>query len=707
MKTHKILKRLHLYLSIAMLAFSFSLLPQNALGMHGKFHLNQIDVLIQKYGMPLLIDVIFSTQNGSITIFYKDLIIEKFPEKPSEFLVNAETIAQDLKRLNLDLIDFENHLKKMKTKSHSPAHKHIQLKAKSNEKEGSKKRLEILYQKQLRSKNRLNLSVDRRVQNNLRRITSISEKLLYASQQAHIKSVAELIEKGADVNCQDENGVTPLMEVANYRHYSSDSQSPLKVAILLIKAGADINAQKNHKRSAISLAIEMGRVDMAELLLREGATVENEEPRVISLVTNRKKEMLRWLVHVGVGLEFRSLGRTPLLWALKDYHHPTIGRLLVHLGADLCVVDDQEQTALMYSLENKDINIFRTILDRCGEDAVTKRSTNKSTVLHIAVSKLKQGHTALLLGAGADIKAKDLHGRTPLHLTAKNRDKYRVQKSIATAKLLLDAGAPVNATDSNGNTPLILAAEYGLPEYIGFLFENGADLLKINKTNMSAAFVMATRGRSAALQEILKIGKETGNTKPLLKDRTPLIAEAIARNNPEAAMVLISCGADIEKRTRSGDTPLIMAAGRNEAFSVAKYLIEKGANINAQNNAKESALMVSIMRQTYDISSLLIENGANIELLDQNGQSAMHWAAKWTNIHVQNRLIKLNIDLNGQDKFGVTPLMVADNLAVARVLVNAGANTELKDKRERTALDHAKLMHRNKIVSFLQKEDEQ
>jgi ankyrin repeat protein len=58
---------------------------------------------------------------------------------------------------------------------------------------------------------------------------------------------------------------------------------------------------------------------------------------------------------------------------------------------------------------------------------------------HIELAKL-------LLERGADVKAKDNDGYTPLHLAS-------ISNYIELAKLLLDRGADVNAKDNEGRTP--------------------------------------------------------------------------------------------------------------------------------------------------------------------------------------------------------------------------------------------------------------
>ena len=111
----------------------------------------------------------------------------------------------------------------------------------------------------------------------------------------------------------------------------------------------------------------------------------------------------------------------------------------------------------------------------------------------------------------------------------------------------------------------------------------------------------------------------------------------------------------------------------------------------------------------------LIEHGANFKSLDAKGRSALHHFRAWWTIGYKEstihgdipgnasryfrRLAELGLDVNLQDKNGLTPLMnAALNLnsnfvgcspEAIRLLLSLGANPSLKDIKGMSALDYA------------------
>jgi len=96
------------------------------------------------------------------------------------------------------------------------------------------------------------------------------------------------------------------------------------------------------------------------------------------------------------------------------------------------------------------------------------RTTNWDDELFVAARNGDSIKVQTLLEKGANPKAEDDDGWTPLHWAA-----YRGHVEIV--KLLLERGANPNAKNNNGWTPLHIAAHEGHVEIVKILLERGAD----------------------------------------------------------------------------------------------------------------------------------------------------------------------------------------------------------------------------------------
>lgn len=91
----------------------------------------------------------------------------------------------------------------------------------------------------------------------------INEDLFKAVKKGNIARVAELINKGADINAKDNDGKTALIYAADKGH--------TEIATLLIDKGANVNAKSNGGKTALMLARAIGHEDIVQLLKAHGA----------------------------------------------------------------------------------------------------------------------------------------------------------------------------------------------------------------------------------------------------------------------------------------------------------------------------------------------------------------------------------------------------------------------------------------------------
>jgi ankyrin repeat protein len=102
-----------------------------------------------------------------------------------------------------------------------------------------------------------------------------------------------------------------------------------------------------------------------------------------------------------------------------------------------------------------------------------------------------------LLDRGADVKAKDEWGQTPLHRAS-------IENHIETAKLLIEAGADVKAKDKWGATPLHWASVKNSIELAVLLIEKGADVGAKDNDGWTPLYVAHSDGMKTLLKKYMK-----------------------------------------------------------------------------------------------------------------------------------------------------------------------------------------------------------
>jgi ankyrin repeat protein len=99
---------------------------------------------------------------------------------------------------------------------------------------------------------------------------------------------------------------------------------------------------------------------------------------------------------------------------------------------------------------------------------------------------------------------------------------------------------------------------------------------------------------------------------------------------------------------------------KDKRLPVARFLLEKGADVNAQAKDGISPLMLAAVSGQPDMVKLLLEKGAKVGLTDERGWTALSWACKWgEDVESVEALLAGGADLNQSTDKGETPLAMA------------------------------------------------
>jgi len=108
-------------------------------------------------------------------------------------------------------------------------------------------------------------------------------------------------------------------------------------------------------------------------------------------------------------------------------------------------------------------------------------------------------------------------------------------------------------------------------------------------------------------------------------------------NYLNAARFLIDKGANVNAKDLLDQTPLHRAVGYGKNNIVA-LLLEKGAEVNAKDNCKYTPLHWAANKGYKDITVLLIGKGANVNAVSKFGETPTDWAAQYGHSEIADLL---------------------------------------------------------------------
>jgi ankyrin repeat protein len=383
--------------------------------------------------------------------------------------------------------------------------------------------------------------------------------------------------------------------------------------------------------------------------------IENSQEALFKRAAQGDDDSVRLLLRAGHSPDAveKYTGRTPLMYAAEQ-GHLTVVQTLISGKANVNA-----------RIEAK---TFRSGLPLPGWESSSVRPAPGWTPLMFAVNKQHLEIVRTLLKAGADVNAQGDRNRsnawndaTPLLLAAQNGN-------AEIARLLIEAGADVNASDLAGRTPLMLARNV----------------------------------------EILKLLQRAGvNLNARNADGTTALWRAVGLVDERMIRFLIQAGADVNAKDRSGQ-PVLMAARGN----AARILIEAGADVNATDpQGRTTAMRMAqdgryngAVRDLYRLGSSLdgISPWQAFQLLQD--------AVGANDIAAARAAIKAGADVNesrargGPGVFSGPILLTAayhGRTEIVRLLIDSGANIQVKNPDNLTALHHAAIMGQDEAVRLL------
>lgn len=488
------------------------------------------------------------------------------------------------------------------------------------------------------------------------------------------------------------------------------------IAQLLIDNNAPINCFTNKGTSPLGIALEKKFYEIAELLLKNGAQINNNEHKEF-LLHNACRQGLTNFVEllVSYNAEVNQLdneGDTPLLISVKNNSVEPTEVLLSSQKADVNVPDCEGAYPIHYACAQGNEEMVRLLLRYNEKNLVNGKgekpislipSTNKALfrlmrkLFGLPLNYFVQAVKTLNWEAIIDC----LHfGFTEDHLPVEQQDilcKAVIHANYETIKNLLYCRVNCNSKDYGSYSPLLTAIDLGLLEVVKLLLHYKADVHYVDSCGNSSLF--------------------------FLKEE---------RNGKEIFDLLITHNADFNHRNNSGLTPFLSYCYRDE-LSIIKVFLESSVSnqvinqivLDTGNSAlhyacKRNAEMVKLLikhgikyvknnSDCYPFDFISLHNLASISTLRtskllKGGSTLLHQA-------IINDSAKYVFDLidesncNMQNDEGGTPLHLAIKFKQddhAQWLINyAYTDLSIKNFHGQTALNCACTIENEKLIIAL------
>ena len=481
--------------------------------------------------------------------------------------------------------------------------------------------------------------------------------LMIASSCGHTEVVEELLKSGANVNCADDNGSTPLVYALN-----GSSENSSRVIELLIHAGADLS-------SAVS---KFGETQLENIVCKE----QNNCAALKLLLLAKKFECL--IDEVKLALE-KKLSLNELLMAdVVNY----IGTL-VYLPKE-CENIDILFSKLQVSFSTLNVGLIQKVVTKFFPSSSEVRIHMEK---YVAMLQTYESNTTIeQVGQSMEVIPLPQPNTSTQVIIKFNSAWWKV--SIKNMKKFLNRSFSVSSCFFNhvsiSEDDSALICKYYLPECQTKTLLATAEQNSTFMGSVGVFKVIVVTGDSEVivLQEKMNNSFEFQST--FLKSSTTDVNIDVIEFVTQVERCI-----NIEDKNEAGRTVLMLATECGHE-PVVQTLISGEANVNAQDNEGWTPLMIASKHNFINIVHILLKADADPYMKRDNGSNALTIGSFYGSYEVVELLItQEKFDCNYQRNDGVTALMFASrngHLQIAELLLNKGADPNITNTDGFTAL---------------------
>ena len=377
-----------------------------------------------------------------------------------------------------------------------------------------------------------------------------------------------LIQKGADVNLPDKDGITPLFYVAK-----SGNNEALEI---LAKNGANIKAKSNDGSNVFHYL-----------------TVPDKQQVPEAIINRISKVSLAKMVN-----EKNDAGITPLHQAALDKKSETYAQFLIDNGADIKAKDKAGKTAFDHALENNSIGTLKVLLGKMNDKELDHYISDPKTASQLLLVAATIPDKALfdkcIKNQSVDLNYNIRGSGTPLSNAVNSNQLEMVEN-------LLQRGVNPNQL-VNKQTPLVKAAADCQIPIMKVLLENGAraDAQKSEAIHGLAGGIASGTDEVKRIEGITMLLQYGANPDAKNKHGLTPLHQFVNQGNEEGIKLLLAYGADVNIKNEQGKSPFDMAKEKNidlaKLQDEAKAIEKKDLKPKTKGGEEESKEKIKIVK---------------------------------------------------------------------------------------------------------------
>lgn len=260
-----------------------------------------------------------------------------------------------------------------------------------------------------------------------------------------------------------------------------------------------------------------------------------------------------------------------------------------------------------------------------------------------------------------------------------------LDKNERLARLLIEKKISVNVNDvdSENNTALHHAGRLGCVDLIELLCNQGININAQNQLGQTPLHLAALAGQVQCVNHLLKQGASPNilaswKNSVVTLHGLPPIAFAIlgnAQKTVEAFFAHLDDCPGVSLKMKWSTGTILHLAIHFDRHDLLKYLLEKQKNrvasfLEEQDENGLPPFILAAILERGQILMMLKEKGAVIAAVDEQGETAMHHAAREGNIDMIHYLHELGVSLTTMNRNVQAPAAVTKDPIVVNVIYN-------------------------------------